>query len=124
MTKRLDELNSIEEELAETVAKQPITVLEDDDAPKVRIFMALAWVHRRRTEPELSFDDYRKANRFRDAVRYIFGSDDEPEAAEGAEEAPALDPFPEGGAEEVGADAGEPADAEGPVLSGDGDDAG
>lgn len=118
MTTRLDSLTALEEAAAEEAAKQPLTVLEDDEAPKVRIFCALAWVHKRRTQPELTFDEYLKTHRFRDAVGYVFGEDG---AEESDGEDVADDPFPEGGAAEAGAPPAGAADAEGAVLSGDGD---
>lgn len=121
MVKRIDTLNALDEALAEEVAKEPITAIEDPEAPKVRIYMALAWVAKRRDEPSLTFDDYMKTHRFRDALAYIF-ADPEDEADEaGAEEGAVVDPFPEGAAPADAAGAGAAADAEGPVLSGDGD---
>jgi hypothetical protein len=119
MTTRLDSLNALEEAAAEEAAGQPLTVLDDDNAPKVRIICALAWVHKRREQPELTFQEYLKTHRFRDALPYIFDDveADQADGAEAAEVAPVADPFPAGA--HAAAPAG-PADAEGAVLSGDG----
>lgn len=115
MTRRLDELNALEEAEAERVSGRPITDLEDEDAPKVKIFAGLAFVHRRRTEPKLTFNEFMKNGRMREFVNYVLGDseDDADPAVEEAEE----DPFPSGGAAEAPAavESG-PADAEGPVL--------
>lgn len=120
MVKRIDTLNALEEGMAEEAAGEPLTNIEEPDAPKVRIYCALAWVVKRRTEPSLSFDEYLKTHRFRDALAYVFGDEDGSDD-EGAEEAAAADPFPEGAPAEVAAGAGEAAAAEGPVRPGDGD---
>lgn len=124
MGNRLDSLNALEEASAEEVARQAITVLQDDEAPKVRMMCALAWVHKRRTDPKLTFDAYLKTARFRDALDYLLGSDDEADDDTDSEDGDA-DPFP-GGPGTGGAEAAPagPADAEGAVLSGDGPAAG
>lgn len=129
MTKRIDTLNALEEALAEKAAGEPITVIEDEKAPKVRMYCAIAWVIEKRDNPTLSFDDYLKTHRFRDALRFVFG-DPEAEAEEaaaaaaaeeaGVQEDPAEAAFPEGGETEGAAGAPAAADAEGPVLPGDG----
>lgn len=126
MRTRLDTLTAPEEYAAEVAAGQPITVLDDENAPKVRIFAALAWVIQRRDEPGLTFDAYFPTIRFRDAVTLVMGPADETEeaAAAEAEEAAGGDPFPAGGdGAGPGAAAGGVADAEGAVLPGDGVDA-
>jgi hypothetical protein len=137
MTRRLDELNALEEAEAEKVSGIPITNLEDEERAKVSLLGALAWVHRKRSEPTLKFETYMKGTRTREIANYLFGSDEE-DAAAAAEKAAAeaaeagegddaegglavvVDPFPSGVAA-VGAEgeSGGAVDAEGPVLSRD-----
>lgn len=120
MTKRIDTLTALDEAAAEKAAGEPITNIEVEEAPKVRIYCALAWVHLRRTQPGLTLDEYMKTHKMRDAVAYVFGEDGETPEETAAVEA---DPFPESGAPEAAGAPGPVDDAEGPVLSGDGDPA-
>lgn len=129
-TKRIDELNALEEGEAEVVAGVSITALETDE-PKAKLIAALAWVHRKRTEPKLKFTEYASTHNTKDNAAYLFST--EAEDAEDAAAAAAAagddaaeveddDPFPEGGREVGTAEgSGEVAAAEGPVLSRDGD---
>lgn len=124
MTRRLDELNALEEAEAEKVSGIPITNLEEEERPKVALLGALAWVHAKRTDPKLKYTDYMTSRRTRDIANYLFGSDEEDAAAEAEKAdgdlAAVVDPFPSEvaavGVAEVGA---VEAHAEGAVLSGD-----
>lgn len=143
MTMRRDELNALEEAEAEQRAGCSILAI-DRDEPVARLFAALAWVHKRRTEPKLTFEDHLKAGRTKDNIAYLFGSDDEeadepddepddavsdgphPDAVDRAldDEGVPTDPFPEAAAPSGADGATESvADAEGQVLSLDRDSA-
>lgn len=134
MSRRIDELNALEEAEAEQVSGASILALETDQ-PVAKLLAALAWVHKRRTEPKLKYSDYLRSARTRANVSYLFGDDedddDEAPVVEADPSARVLDdegvptePFrPEaasGGAEEPPSGV---ADAEGAVLSLDRDSA-
>lgn len=110
---KLDDLTAIEEATAEEAAGMPITALEDD-GPKIRILGALAWVHKRRSEPELTFETFMKTHKTGDIIRYLFGDDED--ADESGEVEEVGDPFPV----DAGAEGERPGDAEGAVRAGDG----
>ena len=112
MARPLDELNALEESQAEEASGCSIFSLEED-GPKAKLYAALAWVHKRRADPKLKFTDHLKASKTLDNITYLLH---DPVAGEDAD-----DPFRGDGDEAAGADPGETADAEGPVLSGDGD---
>lgn len=112
---KLNDLNALEEAEAEEAAGVSIlAAFANESSPRTKILGALAWVHRKREEPTLTFTDYMKSVKFRDIQEYLFGDDD----AEAEE-----DPFPESGEASPAADAGAAAGGEGAVLSGDGDPA-
>lgn len=108
MSNRLDELTAFEESIAERTAGMSLASLEDKDAPKVGLLGALAWVHVKRGEPKLTYDEYMKRSSSGEIARYLF---DEDEVAE--------DGFPDPAGS--GARAG---DDESQVLPGDGSAAG
>ncbi|HET6285180.1 MAG TPA: hypothetical protein VFG15_00340 [Amycolatopsis sp.] len=117
---RLSELNALEESDAEMAAGMSLLAIEDDDAPKVRLYGALAWVHKRRTEPELTYKQFMTTHRTRDIFQYLFGTDDEPadvDVVTNAETSVEVARFPEDAA---GAPGGV-AEAEGAVRAGDRD---
>jgi hypothetical protein len=123
MTDRMNELTAFEASIAERAAGLSISILSDEDRsqPRVALWGALAWVHRKRDEPTLTYEAYMSSVTPADVMDYLFPDDDEDQAAEVDE-----DGFPDSdGDGPVGASAGEPAgaagEAEGAVLSGDGD---
>lgn len=122
MVKRIDTLNALDEAFAEEVSGEPITNVDVPDAPKVKIYCALAWIIERRTNPGIgSYDDYLKTHRLKDALEVVFGEDESAGADAGAEEGTPEDQFPADGAPATPAAVeGAAADAEGPVLPGDG----
>lgn len=125
-TKRVDELNALEESKAEELSGVSIMALETAE-PKAKLLAALAYVHRKRTAPDLKWGDYLKAEGTKANVAYLFGSEAEDleDAAldDGGEDD--ADPFPEGGGEDGAPETGgAPGDAEGSVLSRDGDQSG
>lgn len=124
MTKPLDELNALEEAEAEELSGTPYLALQDKTAGKSKLFAALAFVHKRRSDPTLKFRDYAKTCGTLQNIDYLFDDPDEAEQVDDADELEdgESDPFPEGAPSEgAGAAGDEPADAEGAVLSGDGD---
>ncbi|GAA4075776.1 hypothetical protein ACFFOS_27640 [Nocardioides kongjuensis] len=114
MTARINTLNALEQAEAEEAAGVPLHKIEEEGSLKVRLWGAIAWVITKRDEPTLSYLDYMKRATYSEILTFVLGTDN------AAEEAAADDPFPAGAA---AADEGAPADAEGPVLSGDGDPA-
>lgn len=112
MASKLSDLTALEESDAEQACGISILILEDRKAPKTALMGALAWVHRRREEPNLTYRDYMKSVKVRDIYGYLFGDDDKEESA---------DPFPEGAGAEAGATPDEVAGPEGAVPPGDGD---
>lgn len=134
-TKRIDELNALEEAEAEEKSGVSITALELPNAPKAKILAALAWVHMKRTDPRLKFTDYATTHGTKDVAAYLFSSeaaDAEEAAAAAAQDAldeqvdglevdeDARDPFPEE-APDSGAEEGPGSmdDAESAVHAGD-----
>lgn len=81
MTKRMDELNSLEEAEAEKVSGTSILAMENDQ-PVAKLLAALAWVHKRRTDPKLTYVEYLKSARTKDNVQYLFRNDDEDQGDE------------------------------------------
>lgn len=126
-TMRINTLTGLEQADAEEAAGIPLHRIEEDGGLKVRLYLALEWVLRRREQPGLTFTKHASTSTWAEALAYVYGSDDEPaEGAGDAEGGPAEgvepeSPFPAGAA--GGAEAGA-APAEGPVLPGDGTVAG
>lgn len=132
-TRRIDELNALEEAEAEQVAGSSILALETEQ-PVAKLLAALAWVHKRRTAPNLKYTDYLKSARTRENVAYLFGDDDDHDEGEAVEADPSArvlddegvptEPFREEGASSGEAEAPDGlVDAEGAVLSLDRDSA-
>lgn len=125
MTMRINTLTGLEQADAEEAVGIPLHRIEDDNAPKVRIYLALEWVLRRRETPALKFTEHAQSSTFAQALAYVYGDDEAAEGTEGAadgeggpdEEVEPESPFPAEAAS--GPEAGA-ADAEGAVLPGDG----
>lgn len=92
MTRRIDELNALEEAEAEQVSGASILSLETDQ-PVAKLLGALAWVHKRRTDPKLKYGDYLKSARTKDNVAYLFRDSDDLDDDEQPDVA--LEPDPE-----------------------------
>lgn len=84
----ISQLTAFEMSMAERAAGVSITTLEDDNAPKIDLLGALAWVYVKRNEPSLPFVKFMQDHTL-EQITDVLGMDDEDEAA----------PFP------VGADA-------------------
>lgn len=87
MTRRMDELNALEEAEAENLAGCSILALERDE-PVAKLLAALAWVHKRRTDTKLTYREYVKSARTKDNVQYLLehfdGEEDEDDDNQGA----------------------------------------
>jgi len=140
----MDELNALEEAEAEQLSGVSIFALETDE-PKAKLLAALAFIHKRRSDPKLKYGEYLKSARTKDNMTYLFTDPDEVDEDESEEdqdvdvsggphpdaEDRALDdageptePFREAVGPGGGAEApGDVADAEGAVLSLDRDTA-
>ncbi|MBT56591.1 MAG: hypothetical protein CMF72_24725 [Mameliella sp.] len=106
----LNDLTAFESSVAERTAGMSLASLDDKNAPKVALLGALAWVHVKRTEPGLKYEEYMKRVTANEVADYLFGGD----VDEDSSEAGFLDGDGGGAADGAGAD-------EGAVLSGDGD---
>ena len=106
---KIDELTAFEASQAEKAAGVSIGVLEKPTEPSVGILGALAWVHIKRGEPELTYEAYMKRTPASEVADYLFGEDEEAVAVDEAG-------FPA----HAGGDEGSGGDGEGDVLSGDG----
>jgi hypothetical protein len=116
-TDKIDDLTAFEVNQAEKACGVPFELLgqSDEEQPRAGRFAlmaALAWVHKKREEPTLTFTDYMKSVKHHEVTDYLFP--DEPEAEEGDAGFP--DARGAGGPEdaEPGVAAGE---EESPVLS-------
>lgn len=56
----IESLTAFEMSMAEKKAGLSIATLEDPNYPKVDLLGALGWVHAKREEPTLKFEDYMK----------------------------------------------------------------
>lgn len=123
MVRPIDTLTALDEAEAEEAAGISIMALQDENGPKARIFAALAWAARKKAGEDVGkFTTYAETARTTANLNYLFTDPDAADDdADGEDDDPA-ERFPEGSSEVgAGADAGGSADAEGPVLSGDGD---
>lgn len=102
----IDDLTTLEAMQAEEASGQSLMTLFDD-APKLRIQVAVAWLHARRTEPGLTYEEYAARTKPAEVYKFLIPKDDE-----AAPEVDERDPF-----------RGEPAEGgepEGPVREGEG----
>lgn len=118
-TDKIDDLTAFEVNQAEKACGIPFEMLgqSDEDGPprpgRFALMAALAWVHKKRTDPTLTYADYMKSVKHSEVTEYLFPH--EPEAEEGDAGFP--DARGAGGAPDAEPDvaAGE---EESPVLSG------
>lgn len=109
---RIDELTAFEVTMAERacgVAFESLQRDKDDHSPgRTALFGALAWVHSKREEPTLTYEQYMRRVKPDEIVAYLFP---EPPKAEGDDDAG----FPEDAAESGGdlGDEGDEVDAPG-----------
>lgn len=111
---KLDDLTAFEVMQAERacgVAFEKLGDTESETPGRTALLGALAWVHKKRSEPTLTFDAYMKSVKFDEPADYLFPPEED---GEGAGFPVAVGP--DGGADGAGV---EPGDGEGPVLSGD-----
>jgi len=115
---KIDELTAFELNMAEKACDTPYEKLTEKDAPKSGLWAALAWVHRKRDEPTLTYDAYMKSVKPHEVMDYLFPDDEE--AGEVDEDGfPDPDDGPALGGDE-GESSGAAGAAEGGVLPGDG----
>lgn len=122
MTKPMDTLNALDEAQAEKLAGTSITALADDEAPKAKMYAALAYVARKKAGEDVGeFRDYLKTARTGSNLDYLFTEPAETKADE-LEQAGDVEgaQFPAGDVEGAGEVAPGAADAESAVLPGDG----
>lgn len=74
---KFDELTAFEVSQAEQQVGLSVEVTRDEHAPKLAMYGALAWVHVKRTEPTLTYDQYMKRVKPREPMNYLFSGDDE-----------------------------------------------
>jgi hypothetical protein len=83
----MDQLTAFETAMAERASGIPIDALTDTSMMVIKtpLWTALAWVHTKRSEPTLTYEQYAKRVRPDEVMAYLF-PDDQPvdEPAEGA----------------------------------------
>lgn len=67
----IESLTAAEMSIAERAAGLSVATLEDPDYPKVDLLAALGWVHAKRSEPTLSFRDYKESRTLKDITEQL-----------------------------------------------------
>ena len=115
---KMEELTAFEVSMAESAVGLSTELLAKPGAPKLGLMGALAWVHRKREEPTLTFDAYMKSVTSSQVYDYFDDVDDE--AAEVDEDGfPDSEPGPVDGDAEA-EPAGAAGEDEGAILPEDG----